>query len=152
MSRRTLTLLLASVLSVVLSAGAVQARVPYVALGPGPTYDTLGEVDLFGAFGSAGTGALAALLLVFSLLLADFFDTMGTMVAVGAEGGLLDKNGNPPNSDKILMVDSVAAIAARFAPATSSTCTKSRRCAPSSNTRGASPRARAERNSDATPA
>jgi PDZ domain-containing protein len=44
-SRRTLTLLLASVLSVVLSAGAVQARVPYVALGPGPTYDTLGEVD-----------------------------------------------------------------------------------------------------------
>ncbi len=45
MSRRTLTLLLASVLSVLLSAGAVQARVPYVALGPGPTYDTLGEVD-----------------------------------------------------------------------------------------------------------
>ena len=45
MSRRTLTLLLASVLSVVLSAGAVSARVPYVALGPGPTYDTLGEVD-----------------------------------------------------------------------------------------------------------
>jgi Lon-like protease len=44
-SRRTLTLLLASVLSVVLSAGAVSARVPYVALGPGPTYDTLGEVD-----------------------------------------------------------------------------------------------------------
>jgi PDZ domain-containing protein len=44
-SRRTLTLLLASLLSVVLSAGAVQARVPYVALGPGPTYDTLGEVD-----------------------------------------------------------------------------------------------------------
>ena len=45
MSRRTLTLLLASVLSVLLSAGAVQARVPYVALAPGPTYDTLGEVD-----------------------------------------------------------------------------------------------------------
>jgi PDZ domain-containing protein len=44
-SRRTLTLLLASVLSVLLSAGAVQARVPYVALDPGPTYDTLGEVD-----------------------------------------------------------------------------------------------------------
>ena len=44
MSRRTLTLLLASVLSVLLSAGAVQARVPYVALGPGPTYDTLGVV------------------------------------------------------------------------------------------------------------
>lgn len=45
MSRRTLTLVLASVLVVLLTAGAVQAQVPYVALGPGPTYDTLGEVD-----------------------------------------------------------------------------------------------------------
>lgn len=44
-SRRALTLLLASVLAVGLTAGAVQARVPYVALGPGPTYNTLGEVD-----------------------------------------------------------------------------------------------------------
>lgn len=44
MSRRTLTLLLATLLAVGLTAGAVQARVPYVALGPGPTYNTLGEV------------------------------------------------------------------------------------------------------------
>lgn len=45
MSRRTLTLLLASLLAAALTAGAVQARVPYVALGPGPTYNTLGEMD-----------------------------------------------------------------------------------------------------------
>lgn len=45
MSRRTLTLLLASLLAVVLTGGAVSAQVPYVALGPGPTYDTLGDVD-----------------------------------------------------------------------------------------------------------
>ncbi len=45
MSRRALTLLLASLLAVLLTAGAVQARVPYVVLGPGPTYNTLGEVD-----------------------------------------------------------------------------------------------------------
>ena len=42
MSRRALTLLLASLLAIGLSVGAVQARVPYVALGPGPIYDTLG--------------------------------------------------------------------------------------------------------------
>ena len=36
------------------------------------------------------------MLLVFTLLLADFFDTMGTMIAVGAEGDLLDSEGNPP--------------------------------------------------------
>ena len=45
MSRRALTLLLAGLLAVGLTLAAAVARVPYVALGPGPTYDTLGEVD-----------------------------------------------------------------------------------------------------------
>lgn len=45
MSRRSLTLLLASLLALGLTAGAAQARVPYVALGPGPTFNTLSEVD-----------------------------------------------------------------------------------------------------------
>jgi PDZ domain-containing protein len=44
-SRRALTLLLASLLALGLTLAAAVARVPYVALGPGPTYDTLGEVD-----------------------------------------------------------------------------------------------------------
>jgi PDZ domain-containing protein len=44
-SRRTLTLLLASLLALGLTMTAAVASVPYVALGPGPTYDTLGEVD-----------------------------------------------------------------------------------------------------------
>ena len=48
---------------------------------------------------------------VFSLLLADFFDTMGTVVAIGTEAKLLDEDGNPPHTDRILVVDSVAAIA-----------------------------------------
>ena len=74
-----------------------------------PDFSLLGNFNLLGSFDKLGF--IAALLLVFTLLLADFFDTMGTMVAVGAEGGLLDKDGNPPNSDKILLVDSVAAIA-----------------------------------------
>ncbi len=45
MSRRSLTLLLASLLALGLTGGAAQARVPYVALGPGPTFNTLSEVD-----------------------------------------------------------------------------------------------------------
>lgn len=45
MSRRRLTLVLASVLALALTLTAAVATVPYVALGPGPTYDTLGEVD-----------------------------------------------------------------------------------------------------------
>ena len=47
-----------------------------------PIFNTLGKVDLFGGFGKLGV--VSVILLVFSLMLADFFDTMGTMVAVGA--------------------------------------------------------------------
>ena len=39
---------------------------------------------------SSAVGVVAALLFVFTLMLADFFDTMGTMTAIGAEAGLLD--------------------------------------------------------------
>ena len=45
MSRRTLTLLLASLLAVAMTLVAAVARVPYVALAPGPTFNTLGQLD-----------------------------------------------------------------------------------------------------------
>jgi adenine/guanine/hypoxanthine permease len=74
-----------------------------------PDFGLLGHFSLLGSFSKIG--AISAILLVFTLLLADFFDTMGTMVAIGAEAGLLDKEGNPPNTQKILIVDSLAAVA-----------------------------------------
>ena len=83
----------------------------------------------FGAFMQAnGFGAaLGVLLLIFSLLLADFFDTMGTIVAVGAEGGLLQKsddpneNGNPKHTQQILLIDSLAAMAGGLGSTSSNT-------------------------------
>ncbi|MDQ5839942.1 MAG: NCS2 family permease [Chloroflexota bacterium] len=74
-----------------------------------PDFGLLGNFSLLGSFGKIGV--VSAVLLVFTLLLADFFDTMGTMVAIGAEAGMLDKEGNPPNAQKILVVDSLAAVA-----------------------------------------
>ncbi|NKY38558.1 NCS2 family permease [Cellulomonas septica] len=74
-----------------------------------PDFSLLGQFSLFGSF--ERIGAVAVILLVFSLLLADFFDTMGTMVAIGGEAGLLDKDGNPPRTKQILIVDSLAAAA-----------------------------------------
>ncbi len=61
------------------------------------------------------------MLLVFTLLLADFFDTMGTMIAVGAEGDLLDSEGNPPKTREILVVDSLAAVAGGMGGVSSNT-------------------------------
>jgi AGZA family xanthine/uracil permease-like MFS transporter len=84
-----------------------------------PDFGLLGQFSLLGSFSKIGI--VAALLLVFTLLLADFFDTMGTMVAIGSEAGLLDKNGNPPNAERILIVDSVAAMAGGAASVSSNT-------------------------------
>jgi xanthine/uracil/vitamin C permease (AzgA family) len=69
----------------------------------------------------AATVAAMAILLVFTLMLADFFDTMGTMVAIGGEAGLLDEEGVPPNTGRILVVDSLAAAAGGAANVSSST-------------------------------
>ncbi|MDU0967678.1 MAG: NCS2 family permease [Actinomycetaceae bacterium] len=73
-----------------------------------PHFATLGTIDFFGAFHKLG--AVAVILIVFSLMLADFFDTMGTMVAVGQGANLLDENGNPPRTREVLLIDSLAAV------------------------------------------
>jgi adenine/guanine/hypoxanthine permease len=46
---------------------------------------------------------------IFALFMTDFFDTIGTAVAVGRGGGLLDDRGRLPNADRLLLVDSSAA-------------------------------------------
>ncbi len=84
-----------------------------------PDFGLLGEFNLLGSVGAIG--AVTFFLLVFTLMLADFFDTMGTMVAIGAEAGLLDEEGNPPNVRRILVVDSLAAAAGGAASVSSNT-------------------------------
>jgi AGZA family xanthine/uracil permease-like MFS transporter len=84
-----------------------------------PDLGLLGHFNLLGSFEAIGIAG--AVLLTFTLLLADFFDTMGTMVAVGTEGGLLDANGTPPNVERILVVDSIAAAAGGMASVSSNT-------------------------------
>ena len=88
-----------------------------------PRFDTLGLgfEDIFGAFTNPKTGFLAALLLVFTLLLADFFDTMGTMTAIGNQAGLTDSKGNVEGANKILIVDSIAAATGGAAGVSSNT-------------------------------
>ena len=85
-----------------------------------PDFSLIGTFNLFGSF--ERVGVVAASLLVFTLLLADFFDTMGTMTAVGAEAGLnTEEGGAPEGSQKILIVDSIAAAAGGLAGISSNT-------------------------------
>ncbi len=86
-----------------------------------PDFSLFGNFSLFGAFTAKNVGVIAAVLIVFTLLLADFFDTMGTMTAIGAEAGLLDADGTPINAQRILIVDSVAAAAGGIGSVSSNT-------------------------------
>ena len=74
-----------------------------------PNLSIVGNFSLFGGF--ERIGVVAALLIVFSIMIADFFDTVGTVTAVGAEGRLLDEERNLPKSQPVLLVDSLAAAA-----------------------------------------
>jgi AGZA family xanthine/uracil permease-like MFS transporter len=86
-----------------------------------PKFDFTGQFDLFGAFQLDNVTLVAAILLLFTLLLSDFFDTVGTVTAIGHEAGLADKEGNVDNIQKILLVDSVAAAAGGAAGISSNT-------------------------------
>jgi AGZA family xanthine/uracil permease-like MFS transporter len=76
---------------------------------PGPSFETIGRGINFQVFNLLG--ALAAGLVIFSLMLSDFFDTMGTVIGVGEQAGFVDKNGDLPQSNRVLLVDSLAAAA-----------------------------------------
>ncbi len=84
-----------------------------------PDFGLLGHFNLFGSFEKISL--VSALLIIFSLLLADFFDTMGTMTAIGQESGLVDRDGNVPGAERILLVDSLAAAAGGAAGVSSNT-------------------------------
>ncbi len=84
-----------------------------------PDLSLVGNVDLFGAF--TRIGVIAATLLVFTLVLANFFDAMGTMTGLGKEAGLVDKDGNLPNVGRALVVEGTGAIVGGAASSSSNT-------------------------------
>lgn len=84
----------------------------------GPDFGLLGEFS-FGFIGELGV--LTALLVVLSLMLADFFDTMGTLIAVGGQAGYLDRDGKLPEAEKPLLVDALAAVAGGVVSSSSAT-------------------------------
>jgi AGZA family xanthine/uracil permease-like MFS transporter len=75
------------------------------------SFSTFFKADLVGAVWSKGMINTAALIMIFALFMTDFFDTMGTVIGVGGEAGLLDKKGSLPNLRRVLLIDSLAAVA-----------------------------------------
>ena len=73
----------------------------------------------FGFF--AEMGLIAAALAVFTIMLSDFFDTMGTAIGLAREARLLDEQGRLEGIDRVLVVDSGAAALGGAVSASSNT-------------------------------
>jgi AGZA family xanthine/uracil permease-like MFS transporter len=72
--------------------------------------------DFFSVLGTA-----TAIAVVLSVMLSDFFDTMGTAIGLGGEMKMLDANGRLPGIKRVLLIDSLAAAAGGAASASSNT-------------------------------
>lgn len=72
------------------------------------------DMPTFGAFATGFSDLFAspsAILIIFTFLFIDFFDTAGTLVAVAGKTNLIDENGELENVDKALMADAVGTVA-----------------------------------------
>lgn len=83
------------------------AKVPS-ALVSMPDFSTVGRFDFHAI---SKLGVLTAVILIFSVMLSDFFDTLGTVIGLGSEAKYLDQNGRLPRINRVLLVDSLSAVA-----------------------------------------
>ncbi|HTE51459.1 MAG TPA: NCS2 family permease [Kofleriaceae bacterium] len=116
--RRVRGALLIAIAAATALALAIGEAPPPAALVSTPDFGLLGAFS-FGFV--AKLGALGAALAIFSLMLSDFFDTVGTVVGLGGEGGFLDESGRLPRMRRVLVVDSLAALAGGLASTSSAT-------------------------------
>jgi adenine/guanine/hypoxanthine permease len=109
-----LSILITTVIAIVLGVQPLPSN--FVAT---PSFSTLGMFDLGNVFTTLGL--LAAILTIFSFMLTDFFDTMGTATAISEQAGLVDERGRIPNTGRILAVDAAAAAVGGAAGISSNT-------------------------------
>jgi AGZA family xanthine/uracil permease-like MFS transporter len=101
-------------------AAGQMARLPerVIALPTAHNFALIGHVS-FGAF--AKMGVIATVLAIFTVMLGDFFDTMGTVIGLGERAGFLDAKGNLPRSRPVLLVDALAAALGGYTGSSSNT-------------------------------
>ncbi len=98
----------------VLALATGQGSIPQQWIGM-PDFSTFAQLDILGAL------RLSLLATIFAFLITDFFDTMGTVIAIGGEAGFTDEKGRLPRLGRVLMVDSFAAMWGGICSASSAT-------------------------------
>jgi len=110
-----ISILVTTVLAILVGVAQIPEASQLIAT---PKFDTLGQVNLFEVF---DLKLITALLVIFAIMLTDFFDTMGTVTGVATEAGLAREDGSVPGVGRVLLVDSIAAIAGGAAGVSSNT-------------------------------
>ncbi|MFF4455078.1 NCS2 family permease [Streptomyces goshikiensis] len=131
--RKTPGAILISIVVMTVIAVAVQLIVQLPATGwgltvpewPGnpvaaPDFGLVGQVSLFGGFDKVGV--LTGVLFVFTVLLSCFFDAMGTILGVGDEAKLIERDGTFPGINKVLLVDGLAVASGGATSSSATTC------------------------------
>jgi AGZA family xanthine/uracil permease-like MFS transporter len=106
------------------ASGLTAFTTPGVAVLPrsiisGPDLSLIGRFDPLGVF--LKLGPISAVLVILSLLLSDFFDTVGTLLGVGEQAGYVSKDGEFHRVDQPLLIDSLAAAVGGIFSASSAT-------------------------------
>ncbi|NGO80694.1 NCS2 family permease [Streptomyces sp. YC504] len=82
------------------------------------------DFGLFGEVSFSGIGDISAItvgVIVFTLVLAGFFDAIGTIIGIGQQAGLADKDGKMPGLNKALAIDGAGGIVGGVAGASGQT-------------------------------
>ncbi|MFA5470714.1 MAG: NCS2 family permease [Acholeplasmataceae bacterium] len=101
-----------AIIGLILNELGVDMMPAYVSEGMNGVWSGAGET-VFAAFGGFKElfSSWQALAVIFSLLFVDFFDTAGTLMAVGNQAGLINDEGIIEGGDKALIADAVGTIA-----------------------------------------
>jgi AGZA family xanthine/uracil permease-like MFS transporter len=111
-------LILSIVITTIIALLVGVAKVP-AAFTASYSFSTLVQLDIGKSF--ASLGVFVALLTIFSIMLIDFFDTMGTVTGVAEQAGLTTPEGQVPGVGRVLLVDSIAAAVGGLAGTSSNT-------------------------------
>jgi AGZA family xanthine/uracil permease-like MFS transporter len=109
-----LSILITSVIAFLLGVTRVEGPLTFV-----PDFSTIFAFDVGNVF--VTVGVVTAVLTIFTIMLADFFDTMGTATAITEQAGLTDEQGRVPDINRILIVDSAGAALGGVAGISSNT-------------------------------
>jgi AGZA family xanthine/uracil permease-like MFS transporter len=90
-----------------LVSGVLEGPDGVAQLPSGDDFSTIG--DALDPANLADALTVALIPVIFALFMTDFFDTIGTAVALGRSGGMLDDRGQLPQTRRLLLVDSGSA-------------------------------------------